>query len=497
MSKHNTVIFAAFDALPFTDAEGSAISLEAVDLPYINVDPSTISFSISAKDETFENQTLNFSSNGIIGLTKPLSSFTLPKVNFANQSIYFTTKVLDISGNPLKNLPKIQPLEEPLITHTPGVVERIVIHNTDDNFIIADQSELVVSLVQPDDTPVPGSMFTFDTNFGNLSGDDAGGYLKGVLSTSFVGNDLRIKVLFQSGNVTITGFSTTFDVYPADGVYDVRKVGEDNNQTQNYKDLSTQPVMQRNPLFMDELLGQIVGNNNSDPNTLGIKIEEKINNYVSNINDPDYANLKSLNSLVKELSITFDEYNQEFPPSLSRLIDILSVSVSKQLGGRNQFQGNFDSKGYTTKEFFGKNRGDKLPIESTILRTGAESKNILAYEKFSNQYKLVNTNILSATNIEYSNDGIYPLSSYNNTWGWGLLIPVDVFGNDISDYYEFYDFNDTIEGTYLQKFIDFDNVNNTYLTTLTSYSQYTEKWGIVENIISHNLYTNLGLISGS
>ena len=195
--------------------------------------------------------------------------------------------------------------------------------------------------------------------------------------------------------------------------------------------------------------------------------------------------------------MTMDEYNQQFPPSLSRLIDILSVSVSRQMGSKNQFQGNYDPKGYISKEFYGKNRGDLLPVETTLLETGTNSKNILAYEKFSNQYKLVNTNILSATDIGYTSHNTYPLSAYNTSWGWGLIIPNGIPSIDINNYYEFYDFIDTVEGSYLQKFIDYDNVNNTYLTSLTSYDQYTDKWGIAEKVISHNLYTNLGLVSGS
>jgi hypothetical protein len=195
--------------------------------------------------------------------------------------------------------------------------------------------------------------------------------------------------------------------------------------------------------------------------------------------------------------MTMDEYNQQFPPSLARLIDILSVSVSRQAGSKNQFQGNYDSKGYISKEFYGKNKGDILPLETTLLETGANSKNILAYEKFSNQYKLVNTNILSATDIDYTSDNTYPLSAYNRSWGWGLIVPLGITPIDINKYYEFYDVIGTVEGSYLQKFIDFDNVNNTYLTNLTSYDQYADKWGIAEKVISHNLDTNLGLIAGS
>jgi len=497
MGEHNVILFAAFDQRVFIDPEGTGIGAD-IDMPIINANPATISYSISARTETLEDKTLSITTNGITGFVTPLSSFNIPKINFANQDIYFTAKVVDLSGAPLKRYPKLDFDEELLRTQTPGPVNELIeVQNTIADFIIIEEANLNVALIRSDGTTVLDGESTYRTNYGDLTASEGGGYLKGVIKTSIPDTDLRIKVTYTDADNTVSGISTPFDVYPADGIYDIRKVGEDNNQSQNYKDLATQPVLQREPVFMDELLGQIVGDSSSYPETLGIKLHEKVSNYIANINDPDYANVKSLNSLVSQLSMTMDEYNQQFPPSLSRLIDILSVSVSRQMGSKNQFQGNYDPKGYISKEFYGKNRGDLLPVETTLLETGTNSKNILAYEKFSNQYKLVNTNILSATDIGYTSHNTYPLSAYNTSWGWGLIIPNGIPSIDINNYYEFYDFIDTVEGSYLQKFIDYDNVNNTYLTSLTSYDQYTDKWGIAEKVISHNLYTNLGLVSGS
>jgi hypothetical protein len=229
---------------------------------------------------------------------------------------------------------------------------------------------------------------------------------------------------------------------------------------------------------------------------LGIKLYERIANFTKNIADPDVANLKSLNSLINEINITVDKYQQQFPPSLSRLLDIISVSLSKQLGGVNQFQGNFNDKGFTSKGTYGKNKGSKLDFKNTILNTGEQSRDILAYEKFSEKYTVINSNILSATNVPYVSANAYPLSGYNKSWGWGLVIPDNIVGIDIEKYYTFYNFDKTIEGSYQEKFIDFDNTNNTYLTSITSYNDYIKKWGIAEKVISHNLYTNLDLISG-
>ena len=255
--------------------------------------------------------------------------------------------MVDLSGAPLKRYPVLESSVELLKTQTPGPVDELVqVQNTIEDFIIVEEGGLDVFLVRSDGTVVLDGESTYRTNYGDLTASPGGGYLKGIIQTSVADTDLRLQVNYTSGGVTVSGVSTPFDVYPAEPIYDIRKIGEDNNQAQNYKDLATQPVLQREPIFMEQLLGQIVGDNNNYPETLGIKLHEKVSNYVANINDPDYANVDSLNSLIRQLSMTMDEYNQQFPPSLSRLIDILSVSVSRQMGSKNQFQGNYDSKGY-------------------------------------------------------------------------------------------------------------------------------------------------------
>ena len=280
------------------------------------------------------------------------------------------------------------------------------------------------------------------------------------------------------------------------GVYHARKINEDNNQSQNYKDLVYQDVLLNKPAFFDNLLGQSVGNINSSAETLGIKMFEKTANFVSNNTDPDYCNVKALISMFNSLDIDFEDYNQQFPPSLTRLVDILSVSPSKQQVNDNQFQLNFDDKGFTSKTIFGKNKGEYLPLETTILNTGEESKYILAYEKFSENYTLVNTNLLSAINVDFRTSNTYALSSYNDSWGWGLIVPPETTGINVLNYYEFYDYNNTVDGTIINDFIDYTNSNCTYFQTVTSYDEIMDKDGVAENMLQYNLFTNCGLISG-
>ena len=479
---HNKVIYASFDPKPFRDPESIYYNITSTkETLGLNMAPSTISYQISSGSPIRDTDVLKFSSNGVIGLSKPLTAFEIPKINFVGQDIYFVatvTSLSSLSGDtyikdelvPRKNYPKLDSEIVLLIAAQNNAGEDEFIITSNENKILTELSLLSVRLVLSDDTVVPTSSANFVTNYGPNSADFGGGYLRGIMKSSLSALDARILIEYATDSESISGYSQPFDIYPNKGLYDVRKIGENHNQTQGYKNLIFQEILNNKPEFFDKFLGQIVGNNKSSPDTLGIKTYAKVKNFVSNISDIEYADVNSLKSLIKELNITYEAYNQDFPPSLNRLIDIFSVSLSLQKGGKNQYQDNFDDRGFTGKDVYGKNKGSVLNMEDTILETGENSSDIIAYEKFSEQYKLVNTNILSSTKVEYlssspNTPGVsaYPLSSFNDTWGWGLVLPNGVEGLAVKDYYQFYNFIPGIEGSYLQEFIDFDNPINTYL----------------------------------
>ncbi len=493
---HNTIVFATFKGTQLFDPEGNASNIQnEAAFPFVNTSPSSISLQLSAREIT-EDCKIVYSTTGITGLGLALTAFNMPEYIYQDQDFYFTAKITDAFNAPIKNTTRMQADIDTLISHEPDNFT-IVTTGSLDSFIIGEQN-LDIDLLLSDGTVVKDTSATIVSNFGSLSADSAGGYLKAKLNTSIQAQNAQLRILYNSPNTPSVGFSaysTHFDILPAEGSFDLRKVGEDYNQQQIYKDLIYQNILEDKTSFFDDFLGQIVGNNKSIPDTLGIKINEKIRNFVGNTADPSTSNLKALTSMLKELKFEYEEYNQEFPPSLTRLIDIFTVGVSKQLGAINQFNQNFNDKGFTDKTTYGKNKGDKLDINKAILNTGDLSKNIIAYEKFSEEYTVLNTNVVSATNVTYISSNAFALSTYNDTWGWGLVIPTTVKGPDISDYYIFYDSIPTIEGSYVEKFIDFDNKLNTYLVNLTSYNDYSRENGVIEKILNHNIYSNLGLLS--
>jgi len=181
---------------------------------------------------------------------------------------------------------------------------------------------------------------------------------------------------------------------------------------------------------------------------------------------------------------------------------------------------------------------------STLLQTGDNAKPIVAYEKFSNRYTLLDTNLLSCFDFRYlyPETNTYALSDYNKYWGWGLVLPPQIglvddyfilenttynsstgqslyqnvlkfqdnFGrlttqeyekekrdpSNILNFYTFYEYLSTPEGSNIQKYIDYDNPN-TYMGNLTSYSEYIGPGGVVDDIILNNLVTNTVFITGT
>ena len=69
------------------------------------------------------------------------------------------------------------------------------------------------------------------------------------------------------------------------------------------------------------------------------------------------------------------------------------------------------------------NLGNKIELGDT-LSGGDNFKPIVALEKFSNKYQLLNTDPTSSFDFRYlGENSTYQISSYNIRWGWGLALP--------------------------------------------------------------------------
>ena len=465
---------------------------------------------------------LSFTTNGVDGIGFRDNTFGLNKFYFQHQKIYFTVRVKSIFDTPIKYLPKL--------------------------VIGAGNNQLSLSATSNGEY-----VDTYYYNNANIIVDGAGGYFKGYIILDKPYDNMKllgeVKTTIENsnefetnaGNGVVSGDSTIFNIYPVEGKNIYRKINEDNDQKENYKQLIFQNILTDKNNFFDKFLGTMVGDISGNPNNLGTKIYEKVSNMPSNIADVNYSNVRSLISMLESTDIDVEKYFINIPPSLQRVVDNLSVPASLQIGSINNFNQNFDSKGYENSEIYGTNKGAELDFNTSELKTGPESKPIIGFEKFSETYTLLDTNLLSTNDFRYNkiNSNTYSLSDYDRSWGWNLLVPADIFDNkhpiafelntvdnqgvslssskfklqdniwrlldqkfdnikgnpnNIKNFYKFYEYKDAIDGSYDQKFIDYSNPA-TQFETITSYSQFDDDGGLIDQFVMQNIYTGLSLIS--
>jgi hypothetical protein len=184
---------------------------------------------------------------------------------------------------------------------------------------------------------------------------------------------------------------------------------------------------------------------------------------------------------------TFHRFNFNYPAEINRLVELFSIKFSKLKGSRNFYNQYFNDKGYSNDTVkYGRNIGKELDVLTTILTAGSASKPIVAYEKFSEQYTLLNTNISSSSNIVYLNSSTktYPLSSFNKWWGWELVLPITYSIYDIQKYYKFYEYVPGFDGAQLEGVINWSDRSTTVNESLSS----VEDWNKVrESMITYTL----------
>lgn len=498
--ENNVVVFAHFDLKNFKDPESNYYSVPDPAVGTLNNVSENIVLNIKDNNEP---DILSFSSNGIDGTGYSLSSFNINKINYVGQKIYFTVKYKSNDMYDVKSVDKL-------------TLNGIGNYNLT---LTAFQGDTVINLPFEE----------MENNF------DGGGIFRGFIIFDRPATNIKIKGTSFTGSKTITGESSLFNVYPVEGLHTYRKINEDNDQKKNYKDLRFQNILSDKDTFFNNFLGTIVGDASGSPDNLGIKIYEKIANFTKNNSDINYSNLKSFFSQMENLDIDFEKFNVNFPPNLQRIVDFSSINLSLQKGAKNNFNLDFDDKGYIDSDLYGVNKGKELDLRNFTLSTGMGS--IIAYEKFSENYSLLNTNLISAYDIRFKNElrNTFSLSSYDEGWGWGLILPnelnqryflqyetnndvgennflklednfdrlltedYDPFKNDkllIKNYYNFYLYKSNIEGSQLQKFIDYDNVK-TSVGSLKSFKNYSKDGGFIDELVTNNLLTNTGLVTSN
>ena len=446
---------------------------------------NTSTVGISAKViENTSFKTVSINANGITSEGNTSNLFPIGTNKFGNTKIGFVAKLKDSSN----------------YTNKQGTITHFIA------YVILGDGDYFNSIVTVGtDTPPSGSFykgyFTVDFSAPSITTNNNTVYhapyaFENVALAVDIDLDLNGNGVFGTTEAT----SNTFNLYSKD-YYNITKKGEDIDMTQQFKDIAMQPLFLDNPVLFDDFMGSIVGNLSSPVgSTLGKKTYEKIQNFVDNNSTLDYAGIQSLVSLIKMVgsndNIQYDSSNYLYPADIGRLVDLLSINFNRLKGFADLYNYDFKTYGYQDSEIYGSNLGNEI---STLNYTITAGVDIVAFEKYSGIFKRLNTYLpfVASLSVAVINNtlGTYKLSSYNSTWGWGLVTPEGATVVDLSKYYLFYEHNPTINGTITNNTINYNDITNTLSNNISSYEDWSQPGGIISNILSNQLYTGLNLFN--
>ena len=285
----------------------------------------------------------------------------------------------------------------------------------------------------------------------------------------------------------ITGTSSLFTIKPIKSV--VVKKNENYDLANTIKSYVLQESMFNNTNLFDNMFSPILNGNVGDLDELGKVIYEKISNYTNNISDIDKCNISSLKSMYSMVGENLEFFNSTVPPSLRRLIDILSVKKCLLFGNKNYYNRRFSEMGKKFDPY--NNLGEEISVSSGHFTPGYP---IVTYEKFSKRYRLVTNTMVPEEGVEMYIP--YPLSGVNVAWGWGLVVGEKNYsGSKVGEFYKFYNFIPTSENSFYDGLIDFNDPGTTISPYSSGYSEWIAFAGQMDNILGSNLYQNLGLVN--
>lgn len=429
-----------------------------------------LQYTLSAK--VLRNTSANkfsVTSNGLDNEGETLNTFDIGYNKFVGGKIAFIAKVKSLNNYSLKEFPQIA---------LSSVDIKLCGYNSANTFVQLVSSQLV---------PI--------TSLNYLVSSYGGGYLRGYCQYNADTTGLTNCYINISGSVAdnysttyqLSGRSAIFNIWPQNK-HDIYKNNEDFGMAETYKSLRFQEILLDKNILFDDFLGTIVGSASGDFTDLGKQAYEKIVNFISNNSDINTAELPQVESILQMLDARSPNYGDtsNIPLLVRRAMSLLSIQKNRLFGYENQFAQNLDNKG-VTGGIYGTNLGSQI---NTLLYTVTAGVPIVAYEKFSDVYTLINT-------LQPLSGGVtsqqYKLSTYTSDWGWPLVLPRQFSVQDFDKYYTFYSYVSSINGAVTGGVIDFDNIQTqlSYATTLSSLNAAN---GVTELLLNKALYQGLDLL---
>lgn len=305
----------------------------------------------------------------------------------------------------------------------------------------------------------------------------------GAVSLSAVGGEVTL---------SLHGVSNDFSIQDFKASYDFRKINEDFDGVNKIRDITLQQNIKRNDILFSKLIAPIAGTYDGDPLQLGTSIYEKIANYVANQGDVDTCNVPQLYSLHQMIDIPIDQYNFSYPSDIKRIMDLLSISLTRLKPTRSKFSKDFKKYNVASS---GPNIGPLIDTATYIASAGEE---IVVNIKYTTNFEkieltpipveVLDNPLLSASYVDYPLSAFplttFPLSAYS---GWGLDVPV-------YNYYFLYHYVAGYDNTQVEGVIDWDNTNTVLDENIASIDEWYKDGGLVDLIFRYHISNGLGLI---
>ncbi len=273
-------------------------------------------------------------------------------------------------------------------------------------------------------------------------------------------------------NITITGKSVSLD-FVNFLENDIFKANENFDLADNMKALAFSPALAESQFLFDNFLGSIYGKYPFNHDDIGVTLYEKIANYISNISDIDYCNVKELYNLAYMVDVDLQNFNLNYPEEIERVINFTSINLSKLLGADSLQQDYF-----TEPNSQGKYNMKRNPITSLNYMVTAGIPMVLN-DRSLNQYRLINTGYINCSSMYTLDDFAKYIGFTDPNW---------------PSYYQFHEFIDIYDGKQLAGIIDWSNPQTAINQNLSSANDWFGEGNYIDTQFSFELYKGLGLL---
>jgi hypothetical protein len=272
--------------------------------------------------------------------------------------------------------------------------------------------------------------------------------------------------------LTVAGASKPLNFYPDNSNQTFFKVNENYDLAKTLKNYAFTPRLQESSELFDVFFANIFGKYPFDPQDMGVNIYEKISNFGLNHSDIDTCNIDQLYSNSSLVDLETDDFRLNYPPAIKRLVDLASINLTRLKGSRESGGVNFLTK--NKDGFF--NRGELITSLSYTVTAGTP---LVLGTKSSNKYHLVYTGYIN-------NRALYDLDTLASHIG---------IGYPWRSSYEFFSYNPSLEGKYLDGIIDWNNPQTTISYHNSSVNTWLGEEGLLETQFAYELYKGLNLLN--